>query len=90
MIDEKTFRLCMGSLITNLLNNISMFKLSAIFRPKLIGSGFKVQRFQLMDIAHHIDQDPKYLIYHAGQNGFINPMKTESIGGFFSTLNVEP
>jgi hypothetical protein len=62
--------------------------------PKLIGSGFKVQRLLPMDAGHHIDQDPEYPTHPFGCNGFLYMTKTENLGykqfGAFSTLNVEP
>jgi hypothetical protein len=39
------------------------------------GSGFWVQRLEPMDTAYTVYQDPEYLTYPVGRNGFMNTMK---------------
>ena len=33
----------------------------------IVGSGFNVQRLQLMDTAYHIDKSPDYPTYPSGE-----------------------
>jgi hypothetical protein len=49
----------------------------AVLTPKLIGSGFNVQRLLPVEVAYYIDQDPEYPAYAFRCTGFIYITITE-------------